>query len=100
MQTYQQFLLDNEEKLDLYTQAIAKVHRKNHPEVKEVKALYEQLLSQVKAGAPQSDVTKTFDQLSEVTQAYQIPSDTCETFEAVYLDLAQADQLYRRELAV
>ena len=45
MTTLKEFLLSEEEKLAMYTGAIAKVHSRLHPEVHEVKALYEDILS-------------------------------------------------------
>ena len=97
MTTYKEFLLENEEKLDMYTKAISKVHSRLHPEVHEVKALYAELLVAVKNDEEASALTPTFDRLVEVTSDFEIPSDTCETFEAVYQDLEKANALYRSE---
>ncbi len=94
--TFKQFLLANEEKLDMYTTAIAKVHSRLHPEVHEVKALYDELLTKVKQDDA-TDLTPLFDQLTQVTSDYRIPADTCQTYEAVYQDLQTADSMYRAE---
>lgn len=91
-----QFLLDNEEKLTMYTGAIAKVHRRLHPEVQEVKALYDEILVEVKKD-DSTNLMPLFDQLTQVTHGYDIPTDTCQTFEAVYQALQMADKLYRAE---
>ena len=38
------FLLENEQQMNLYIQAISKVHIKNHPEVLEIQNLYQNIL--------------------------------------------------------
>ena len=38
------FLLENEKQMNLYIQAISKVHIKNHPEVLEIQNLYQNIL--------------------------------------------------------
>lgn len=98
MTTLKTFLLNNEEKLNMYTTAISKVHVGNHPEVHEVKALYEEILAEVKQEADATALTQAFDRLAAVTDHYEIPGDTCETFAAVYQDLENADKLYRAEV--
>lgn len=97
MTTVKQFLLDNEEKLNMYTGAIAKVHSRLHPEVHEVKALYDQILEALKQDETDA-LSPAFDRLRSVTDGFKIPSDTCQTFEAVYHDLEKADQLHRSEI--
>lgn len=95
MTTLKEFLLSEEEKLAMYTGAIAKVHSRLHPEVHEVKALYEDILSEVKQDEKSAGLRKAFDRLVELTNNFEIPADTCETFAAVYQDLATANQLFR-----
>lgn len=97
MTTLKEFLLSQEEKLAMYTGAIAKVHSRLHPEVHEVKALYEDILSAVKQDEKAPGLGKAFDRLVEVTGNFEIPADTCETFAAVYQDLTTANQLYRAQ---
>lgn len=94
MEAVKEFLLAHEEKLDVYTGAIAKVHCFLHPEVLEVRSLYEALM----LGVKQNDtvaVEQSFARLSALTNAYAIPDDVCETFTAVYQDLAEADRKFR-----
>ena len=79
MTTYKEFLLENEEKLDMYTKAISKVHSRLHPEVHEVKALYEELLVAVKNDEEASALTPTFDRLVEVTRDFETQEIEIET---------------------
>ena len=97
MTTYKEFLLENEEKLDMCTKAISKVDSRLHPEVHAVRAFYEELLGAVKNDDEASALTPTFDRLVEVTSDFEIPSDTCETFTGAYQDLEAANALSRAE---
>lgn len=85
------YMNDNSERLDLYTRAIAKVHSGNHPEVHKVKALYETLKDKVRH---EENVDKEFKQLRDVTNHYEVPVDACETYEATYQMLEEADKIY------
>ncbi|WP_203568406.1 hypothetical protein [Aestuariimicrobium ganziense] len=64
---------------------IERVHGEHHPELTRVREITE-LLS-----APGADVTALFSELRTVTSGYAIPDDVCETFEATYQALEQAE---------
>lgn len=89
--TLKQYMSDNSEKLDLYTKAISKVHGDSHPEVHEVKALYETMKEKVSNG---ESVDSEFESLRNVTSNYALPSDACETYQATYEMLKEADGIY------
>lgn len=91
MTTLKSYMNDNSERLDLYTTAISKVHSDNHPEVHEVKALYEHLRDKVLQDA---NVDNEFEQLRKITGDYDVPGDVCETYEATYQMLEEADKIY------
>ncbi|OCA89333.1 hypothetical protein A8F94_23555 [Bacillus sp. FJAT-27225] len=60
--------------MDLYTIAITRAHGKNHPEVFEVRALFEGINEKVKeAGASNPSLDAEFTQLRKITDNYMIP---------------------------
>ncbi|TRM10970.1 iron-sulfur cluster repair di-iron protein, ric [Lentibacillus cibarius] len=83
------------EQLDLFTTAITRVHGKNHPEVFEVRELFETINSKVKeAGTSKPDLDEEFAEMRRITNRYTIPGDVCETYAGVYNMLSEADQTY------
>ncbi|MGX7205565.1 iron-sulfur cluster repair di-iron protein, ric [Enterococcus pingfangensis] len=90
------YLNENREKLALYTTAITRAHGANHPEVFEVKKIYDTIWDQLQTEGPEANLTSGFNQLRATTNNYEIPSDVCQTFEATYKMLAEADQLSQR----
>ena len=70
-----------------YAALIERVHGENHPELTRVRELTEQ----IGAAGPDTDLRPVFAELRTVTDDYAIPGDVCETFEAVYRSLQQAD---------
>ena len=68
-------------KLDLYTSAITRAHGKNHPEVFEVRKLFEEMNTKVKeAGTTKPNLDAEFTQLRKISDNYTIPGDVCRTF--------------------
>lgn len=89
------YLNTNQEKLALYTTAITRAHGKNHPEAFDVRELYTKIDAKVKAaGTDKPDLAAEFEKLREVTDHYTVPGDVCETYEAVYKSLEEADRIY------
>ncbi|MGO4962061.1 iron-sulfur cluster repair di-iron protein, ric [Jeotgalibaca porci] len=89
------YLNTNQEKLALYTTAITRAHGKNHPEAFTVRELYTKIDAKVKAaGTDKPDLAAEFEKLREVTDHYTVPGDVCETYEAVYKSLEEADRIY------
>lgn len=91
MNSLKTYMNDNSERLDLYTKAISKVHSGSHPEVHEVKALYERLRDKARQ---EENVENEFNLLRSVTNNYEVPGDACETYEATYQMLEEADKIY------
>lgn len=82
-------------KLDMYTLPLTRAHGKNHPEVFRVHELYQSISAKVKdSGESAPDLDEEFDELRQVTSEYALPSDACETYEAVYAMLSEADAAY------
>lgn len=66
---------------------IERVHGEHHPELTRVR----EIIEQVAAPGPDTDIQALFRELRTVTQDYAIPGDVCETFEATYTALEQAE---------
>ncbi|NLM24823.1 MAG: iron-sulfur cluster repair di-iron protein, ric [Firmicutes bacterium] len=82
-------------RLEQYTPIVERVHGSSHPEFYDVRKLFDQLNEKIKAvGTAEADLTEEFQQLRKVTNNYTVPSDTCESYEAVYLMLKELDDAY------
>ncbi|MFO8069586.1 MAG: iron-sulfur cluster repair di-iron protein, ric, partial [Alkalibacterium sp.] len=91
MLTFKTVLNDYFPKLEFYTVPLTRAHGKNHPEVFDVHELFQTMNAKVN-GSDKSDLDKEFKELREVTSNYALPSDACETYEAVYRMLSEADE--------
>lgn len=85
------FLNENGEQLDLYTEAITRAHGRNHPEVFEVRDIYTDISQKVDRG--DENLTADFNKLTEITHNFAIPGDVCPVFKATYHSLAEMRQL-------
>ena len=82
--------------LSQYVPVVERVHGKSHPEFYKVKELFDKISLKLNDSKDnQLDLKEEFKQLSLVTNNYQIPSDTCETYAAVYNMLSELDQAYQ-----
>ena len=85
-------------KLEMYTLPLTRAHGKNHPEVFRVHELFQLMNEKVKENtASKVKLDKEFSELRQVTNHYTLPSDACETYEAVYSMLAEADEVYYQQ---
>ncbi|SFF04845.1 iron-sulfur cluster repair di-iron protein, ric [Trichococcus pasteurii] len=81
--------------LEQYVPIVARVHGKNHPEFHEVHKLFNAIIEKTQAaGAEKPDLNEEFTQLRAVSNNYTVPDDVCESYEAVYQMLAEADKAY------
>lgn len=83
------------EDLRLYVPIVKRVHGPTHPEFYEVAKYFEILVN--KLNSSPLDLSDEFTNLRTVTNNYTIPSDVCETYEAVYNMLAKLDAAYKEE---
>lgn len=90
------FMNENAEKMELYTVTIPKVHGKSHPEAFKVREIYSDILSRTQAADSDHNYDREFEELREITNDYTVPSDVCETYEAVYKNLEEADEIYQK----
>ncbi len=78
-----------------FVPVVDRVHGGTHPEFHEVKRLFEAIDEKVKSNASEKyQLTEEFAKLSEVTSNYTVPNDVCESYEAVYVMLAELDEAY------
>lgn len=86
----------NFERLEQFTPIVDRVHGDNHPEFHEVKELWDQIQEKTKASASEKpSLDRELQKLREVTDNYTIPSDVCESYEAVYNMLEEVDTAYQ-----
>ncbi|MEL1134105.1 iron-sulfur cluster repair di-iron protein, ric [Desulfitobacterium sp. THU1] len=81
--------------LEQYVPIVDRVHGGNHPEFHEVRKLFEMIKMKTKEAAESPDLNEEFARLREVTHNYTVPSDVCESYEAVYNMLAEVDKAYQ-----
>ncbi|WP_300560430.1 iron-sulfur cluster repair di-iron protein, ric [Companilactobacillus sp.] len=91
MSQIKDYLEENKDQLDVFTTAITRAHGKNHPEVFEVKDIYDDINQKIENG--NEDLTGDFDKLTKITNNYAIPDDVCPTFEATYHMLEKMNQI-------
>ena len=81
--------------LEVYVPVVARVHGGSHPEFHEVKKIFDQMTAKIgQAGSSRPDLDSEFTRLRAVTDNYTVPSDVCESYEAVYKMLLELDQAY------
>ena len=82
--------------LEQYVPVVARVHGGNHPEFHEVRKLFDTINKKTKeAGSERPELNEEFAKLREITNNYAVPIDVCESYEAVYKMLAEADNAYQ-----
>lgn len=81
--------------LDQFVPIVERVHGGTHPEFHQIRALYDQLVAKIKtSGWDSPDLQEEFNQLHAVTQGYTVPEDVCESYESVYVMLAELHTLH------
>ena len=82
--------------LEKYVPIVARVHGGNHPEFHEVRKVFDAIMKKTKeAGTDKPELNDEFIKLREITDNYTVPGDVCESYEAVYNMLAEADKSYQ-----
>lgn len=79
-------------KLNQFLPIVERVHGPHHKEIYEVGALYVRLRDKVNSG--DNEIQEEFNELQKVTDHYKVPSDVCESYEAVYQMLEALDHAY------
>jgi len=83
------------QKLEQYVLIVSKVHGNHHPEFHEVRKIFEAINEKSKnMGNNYPNLDEDFKNLRNITNNYEVPTDVCETYEAVYKMLEEADTAY------
>lgn len=95
MKKFQEVKEKNLETLEQYVPVVARVHGESHPEFYDVKKIFDKMDGKMKDnGLEDIELDNEFKELRKVTDDYKVPSDTCETYEAVYNMLSELDKAY------
>lgn len=76
-----------------YVPVVDRVHGDHHPEFHEVRRIFNLLSNKVRE-SDTTDLSFEFNQLRKITNNFDIPTDVCETFEAVYTMLKELNDAY------
>lgn len=96
MKRFNEAIQRNLERLEQFVPVVARVHGGTHPEFHNVRKLFDDINEKIKeAGSEKPELDNELQQLREVTNNYTIPSDVCESYEAVYNMLAELDEAYQ-----
>ena len=78
-----------------YVPIVERVHGSHHPEFHEVRAVFDMIVGKVQESAEnKEELTEEFAKLRAITDGYRVPSDVCESYEAVYVMLREIDEAY------
>lgn len=92
MKNFKEEYKNNLKLLELYVPVVERVHGESHPEFYQVAKVYKKLNEKLELES--QDLSQEFIELREITSNYEVPSDTCETYEAVYNMLEEMDKSY------
>ena len=79
--------------LKQYVPVVERVHGDHHPEFYKVRAIYNTIVEKIEN--KDFKLNEEFNALNQVTSAYHVPDDVCETYEAVYLMLSELARVYK-----
>ncbi len=95
MTRYNEAKKRNLERLEMFVPIVDRVHGEHHPEFHEVRRLFDLINKKIReAGTNKPELGDEFRLLREVTDDYTVPDDVCESYEAVYMMLADLDEAY------
>src|SRR5690554_2484681 len=77
------------DKLKKFVPIVNKVHGKDHPEFNKVKTEFDLMVEKITN--ENYKIIEQFDHLKMITNNYQVPEDTCESYEMVYQMLKELD---------
>lgn len=96
MKKFNEVIQKNIKNLKLYVPVVARVHGGTHPEFHDVHKLFDEINLKIKEVGPEKpELDNEFKQLREITDNYTVPNDVCESYEAVYVMLAELDEAYQ-----
>lgn len=93
--SFLQAVQKNLDLLEQYVPVVARVHGGSHNEFHQVRAIFDEIVDEIKKGdAGKADLAGRFESLRKITGNYTVPSDVCESYEAVYGMLSELDAAY------
>ncbi|WP_279145699.1 iron-sulfur cluster repair di-iron protein, ric [Clostridium tyrobutyricum] len=96
MKKFNEALEQNLGRLEQYVPVVARVHGGSHPEFHDVKKVFDEVSVKIKnAGSEKPNLDNEFKELRKITDNYTVPSDVCESYEAVYNMLEAVDKAYQ-----
>ena len=99
MNNFKKEVEKNLQTLKQYVPVVSKVHGSTHPEFHQVHQEFDVIYDKIKEKEFKDlNLNQEFEQLRVITSNYKIPSDTCETYEAVYTMLLDLDKSYNKYL--
>ena len=97
MKKFNEALEQNLGRLEQYVPVVARVHGGSHPELHDVKRIFDEVSVKVKkAGSEKPNLDNEFKELREITDNYTVPEDVCESYEAVYNMLEEVAKAYQK----
>lgn len=83
--------------LEQYVPVVARVHGGSHPEFHDVRRVYDRVYKKCQQAFTgiKPELNEEFAELRKLTDDYTVPSDVCESYEAVYKLLAEVDEVYQ-----
>lgn len=95
MKKFEEIKEKNIKILEQYVPVVERVHGDKHPEFYNVSKLFNQINEKIKDSDLKTlELETEFKELRKVTDDYTVPSDTCESYEAVYNMLSELDKAY------
>lgn len=91
--TFKSIVAENFPTLEKMTPIVAQVHGEGHPELAEVRDIFQNMNNKVQT-SEEADLNMDFEQLRTVTDNYEVPSDGCEAYTTTYELLEEADKAY------
>ncbi len=93
MNKFEETMNLHKKNLELYVPVVARVHGPSHPVFYDVQKQYNLIIDKIEK---KEALVENFEKLRTLTNNYEIPSDTCETYEAVYNMLSELDEAYKQ----
>lgn len=85
------------EKLEQYVPIVERVHGESHPEFYEVRKSFDVINEEIKLDLDSNPKLESeFKKIQKATNNYTVPSDVCETYEAVYEMLKEINEAYQK----
>ena len=96
MEKFNKMVEQNMETLEQYVPIVDRVHGESHPEFHDVHRLFNQINKKIKeTNLDRVELNEEISKLRKITSNYTVPSDVCESYEAVYNMMSELDEAYK-----